>query len=216
MPPRKTPRKPRSKWTADNILTNPKSPLATADLRSVLTHPLAWTSLTVEERREVLSLFPDVALILDAHTDDARPDFESLISDDAFRADCAAYVENLAQGRHDRQWLRDAWRANERRKAGDFDDFLISKFEGDWGPLPEHMRLEAQTKKISGEKAGSASGCVSVRGESGDEGAPPLVNDDSHGKADGSIASAVGPEKDKENTEPSSASDVVRDVHCRA
>ncbi|KAG5918502.1 hypothetical protein E4U42_006823 [Claviceps africana] len=188
MPPRKTPRKRRSKWTADNILTDPSSPLATADLRSVLTHPLAWTSLTVDERRHVLSLFPDVALILDADTEDARPDLESLINDDAFRADCAAYVEDLAQGRHDPQWLRDAWRAHERRKAGEFDDFLVRKFEGDWGPLPEHMRLEARTKKTSSDEADSASnGCVSVQQDE-------VGGDDGHGMVDGGMASGLGPE----------------------
>ncbi|KAG6002299.1 hypothetical protein E4U21_003250 [Claviceps maximensis] len=191
MPTRKTPRKRRAKWTADDILTDPKSPLATADLRGVLTHPLAWTSLTVEERREILSLFPDVALILDAGTDNARPDFESLINDDAFRADCAAYVTNLAQGRHDPQWLRDAWRAHERRKAGDFDDFLIRKFEEDWGPLPEHMRLEATTEKSSGEEAGSASRRVSVRTDEGS----PLGADDSYGKVDDNVATGPGSEK---------------------
>jgi len=93
----------------------------------------------------------------------------------------------LAQGRHDPQWLRDAWRAHERRKAGDFDDFLISKFEEDWGPLPEHMRLEARTKKISDEGAGSA---PSVR-EDEDE-ASPLGNDDGDGKVDDSIVSDLG------------------------
>ncbi|KAG5923280.1 hypothetical protein E4U53_003578 [Claviceps sorghi] len=191
MPPRKTPRKQRSKWTADNILTDPNSPLATADLRSVLTHPLAWTSLAVEERRQVLSLFPDVALVLDADTDDARPDLESLINDDAFRADCAAYVEDLAQGRHDPQWLRDAWRAHGRRKAGEFDDFLVSRFEGDWGPLPEHMRLEAKTNRTSGEEAGSASRGVTVR----EDEASRSGGLDSHGRVDGGMASDLGAEK---------------------
>ncbi|KAG5961478.1 hypothetical protein E4U57_007663 [Claviceps arundinis] len=134
MPPRKKPRrKQKSKWTPDNILTDPKSPLATSDLRTLLTHPVAWTSLTLEDRREILSLFPDPALILDADTDAARPDLESLINDDAFRADCAAYVEDLAHGRHDPQWLSDAWRAHERRKRGEFEEFLRRKFEEDWG-----------------------------------------------------------------------------------
>ncbi|KAG6038357.1 hypothetical protein E4U41_004271 [Claviceps citrina] len=204
MASRKKPRKRKSKWSADNILTDPRSPLATADLRSVLTHPLAWTSLTLEERRHVLSLFPDAALILDADTDGARPDFETLINDDAFRADCAAYVENLAQGRHDPQWLRDAWRAHGRRKAGDFDDFLISKFEGDWGPLPEHMRLEARTSKAGGEEAGPASGGASSGGASsgcasgsasvgGDAGSRPGNGHDYEGTDDGR-GGAPGPD----------------------
>ncbi|GAB0134546.1 hypothetical protein EsDP_00002911 [Epichloe bromicola] len=169
MAPRKTPRKRKTKWDADTILNDPRSPLATADLRSVLSHPLAWTSLTIQERREVICLFPDVALILDADTDDARPDFQSLMNDDAFRADCAAYVENLAQGRHDPQWLRDAWRAHERRKAGDFDEFLIKRFEEDWGLLPDHMRLEARTK-IERKEPASAPAPVSAQHEESQRG----------------------------------------------
>lgn len=103
----------------------------------MLSHPLAWSSLTAEDRREIISLFPDKAQILEADTDAARPNFDILMSDDGFRADCAAYVANLAHGRHDPVWLAEAWTAHERRKAGDFDAFLKERFEEEWGPLPE-------------------------------------------------------------------------------
>lgn len=55
------------------------------------------------------------------------------MSDDSVRKDCTAYTENMAEGRHDEEWLVDAWTAHEERKAGDFDGFLNAKFEQDWG-----------------------------------------------------------------------------------
>lgn len=114
-------------------------------------NPLAWTSLSKEEQQEILSLFPDKTHIANDGTDDARPNFESLMNDDSFRYDCAAYVGNLAQGRHDPQWLADAWSAHERRKAGEFDEYLQAKFEQDWGvESPD----EGQSEKRS-DDAGS-------------------------------------------------------------
>ncbi|KAG8424832.1 hypothetical protein J3458_001593 [Metarhizium acridum] len=108
----------------------------TWSLQSVLANPLAWTSLSIKERQEVLSLFPDMAHTLDADTDDARPNFETLMNDDSFRYDCAAYVDNLAMGRHDAVWLEDAWSAHNRRKAGEFDGWLRDKFVEDWAVEP--------------------------------------------------------------------------------
>ncbi|QLI63699.1 uncharacterized protein G6M90_00g020790 [Metarhizium brunneum] len=156
--------KRKSKWTPDNILSDPKSPLASADLRSVLANPLAWTSLSIQERRDVLCLFPDMAHTLDADTDDARPNFETLMNDDSFRYDCAAYVDNLAMGRHDAVWLEDAWSAHDRRKAGEFDEWLRDKFVEDWAveppddskkAKPEERRVQdGQGEGVDGQKRG--------------------------------------------------------------
>ncbi|CEI69774.1 hypothetical protein FVEN_g7355 [Fusarium venenatum] len=131
----------KSKWNQDNILTDPKSPLASADLRSILSNPMAWDILETEERAEILALFPDSQHILGAGTEDACPDFASLMNDDSFRYDCAAYTENIAQGRHDPEWLAQAWAAHERRKMGDFDEHLDSKFKDDWNvDLPPELK----------------------------------------------------------------------------
>ncbi|KID94190.1 hypothetical protein MAJ_09866, partial [Metarhizium majus ARSEF 297] len=133
--------------------------------QSVLANPLAWTSLSIQERREVLSLFPDMAHTLDADTDDARPNFETLMNDDSFRYDCAAYVDNLAMGRHDAVWLEDAWSAHNRRKAGEFDEWLRDKFVEDWAveppddskekAKPEERRVQdGQGEAADGQKRG--------------------------------------------------------------
>jgi hypothetical protein len=98
--------------------------------------------LDQDEKTEILSLFPDKGHILDAGTEDARPNFASLMNDDSFRYDCAAYTDNIAQGRHDPEWLASAWSAHERRRAGDFDKYLIDKLEEDWGvEIPEEMKV---------------------------------------------------------------------------
>ncbi|KAL7823859.1 Asx homology domain-containing protein [Trichoderma gracile] len=149
---KKAPKKP--KWDAESIIKDPKSPLATANLRSILCNPMAWTSLDQADKAEILALFPDRDHILDAGTEDARPDLASLMNDDSFRYDCAAYTENIAQGRHDPEWLASAWSAHERRKAGDFDEFLVEKLEEDWGvEIPAEMRT---VRRVNGaeEKEG--------------------------------------------------------------
>ncbi|PTB69538.1 hypothetical protein BBK36DRAFT_1187482 [Trichoderma citrinoviride] len=136
---KKTPKKP--KWTAETIVRDPKSPLATANLRSILCNTMAWTCLDQADKAEILALFPDRDHVLDADTEDARPNLASLMNDDSFRYDCAAYTENIAQGRHDPEWLASAWSAHERRKAGDFDEFLVERLEGDWGvEIPKGVR----------------------------------------------------------------------------
>ncbi|KAL7925590.1 Asx homology domain-containing protein [Trichoderma austrokoningii] len=132
----------KTKWDAERLLKDPRSPLATANLRSILCNPLTWTALDQDDKTEILSLFPDKDHILDAGTEDARPDFASLMNDDSFRYDCAAYTDNIAQGRHDPEWLASAWSAHERRKAGDFDKYLIDKLEEEWGvKIPEEMKF---------------------------------------------------------------------------
>ncbi|KAF5684094.1 hypothetical protein FCIRC_4092 [Fusarium circinatum] len=147
---KKAPKK--SKWNADNILTDPKSPLASADLRSILSNPMTWDILDKEEKAEILALFPDSQHILNPGTEDACPDFASLMNDDSFRYDCAAYTENIAQGRHDPEWLAHAWAAHERRKMGDFDAFLDNRFRDEWDvELPPELKTKRGPGAVSKE-----------------------------------------------------------------
>lgn len=123
-----------------------------------MSNPLAWDILEKEEKAEILALFPDSQHILSAGTEDARPDFASLMNDDTFRYDCAAYTENIAQGRHDPEWLEQAWAAHERRKMGDFDEYLDDKFKDEWEvELPPELkthRKPAISKEESDVKMG--------------------------------------------------------------
>lgn len=150
------------KWEAPFVYTDSKSPLARADLRvrilcpvsevprtpfsdtapqAILLLPEAWEVLTPEEKQDVLAKFPDETHILDAGTPEARPNLVSLRNDDNFRHDCARYCENLELGRHDEEWLAQAWIAHEKHKRGDFDEFLRRQFEEEWEiALPDDCR----------------------------------------------------------------------------
>lgn len=101
--------------------------------QAILLLPGAWDVLTEEEKHFVLSKFPDETHILDAGTPAARPNLASLRNDDNFRHDCATYCGNIKLGRHDEEWLHQAWTAHEKRKRGDYDEFLRIKLEEDWG-----------------------------------------------------------------------------------
>jgi hypothetical protein len=130
-------------------------------LQAILLHPDAWDILTQEEKQEVLAKFPDDTHILEAGTPNARPNLVSLRNDDNFRHDCARYCENIELGRHDEEWLSQAWAAHEKHKRGDFDTFLRDQFEEDWGTeLPEKSNLtnsETESKKVVPESAESSS-----------------------------------------------------------
>ncbi|KAJ0299294.1 hypothetical protein COL5a_000629 [Colletotrichum fioriniae] len=129
------------KWTTQKLLTDLKSPLASANLRAMLCQPAAWDILTKEERAEIVSLFPAGTRILDAGTDEARPDFDALRNNNNFRHDCATYADNISLGKHDPEWLEQAWGARERRRAGEFDDYVTQKFEDEWScKLPEGFK----------------------------------------------------------------------------
>lgn len=120
---------------------------------------MAWSALDQDDKAEILALFPDKGHILDAGTEDARPNFASLMNDDSFRYDCAAYTENIAEGRHDPEWLAEAWSAHERRKAGDFDKYLMDKLEEEWGvEIPEEMRIRRDLPEAEKKTNGSADG----------------------------------------------------------
>lgn len=69
-----------------------------------------------------------------------RPDVALLRSDNNFRHDCDTYTENIRLGKHDEQWLHEAWVAHAKRRRGDFDAFEVARFERNWGVKlpPEH------------------------------------------------------------------------------
>ncbi|GKT40747.1 uncharacterized protein ColSpa_00928 [Colletotrichum spaethianum] len=151
--------KKEPKWTTEKLLTDHKSPLASADLRTILCQPAAWDILSKEERAEIISLFPAGTRILDPGTDNSRPDLDALRNDNNFRHDCATYADNIAMGKHDPEWLEQAWAARERRRAGDFDGYLKQKFEDEWScELPEEFRPKRGGDEPAKEVAPSEDG----------------------------------------------------------
>ncbi|KAK3326256.1 Asx homology domain-containing protein [Apodospora peruviana] len=166
--PRKTAK--ARKWEAPFVYTDAKSPLTQADLRAILLLPEAWNVLATEEKKEVLAQFLDETHILGAGTEDARPDPKSLRNDDDFRHDCVRYLENIETGKHDEDWLYQAWVAHEKHKRGDFDDFLRKGFKNDWGiTLPKSER--------AGGQEGSSNMSASHDGSSSPTSSRPLPDD---------------------------------------
>lgn len=122
--------------------------------------PQAWDALAPEERKDILAKFPDHSHILNTGTEDARPDLVSLRNNDHFRYDCARYLENIDRGRHDEQWLQEAWVAHEKHKRGDYDDFLRKEFENDWATkIPEELlqKINRKNETLGPSPAGTAS-----------------------------------------------------------
>lgn len=119
---------------------------------------MAWDSLTLTDKQEILALLPPSTHLLTPTTpEEAKPDFAALKNDDTFRYDCATFTDNLAQGRFEEDWLESAWAAHQRRKMGDFDEFLWKKFEEVWETdLPEEMKVrkDGPCGKIQGSGKG--------------------------------------------------------------
>lgn len=125
----------------------------------------------------MLAKFPDEDHILSPGTDDARPDIQSLRNNDNFRHDCARYSENISEGRHDEEWLQQAWVAHEKHRRGDFDDYLEQKFVEDWSTeIPEEYRVRRARQSIdsaaSDSRRLSTATSVVSRGSASGDGSP--------------------------------------------
>ncbi|KAI0884441.1 Asx homology domain-containing protein [Annulohypoxylon maeteangense] len=126
-------RKSRSKYdNPDEMLTNPRAPLAKINLRDLLCNSKAWDVLSPDEKKSVLDKFPDEEEVLDAGTEKARPNIAALRNNDNFRHDAAQYREDLRKGWHDPEWIRQAQAAHRRRAAGDYNEYLATRFEDEW------------------------------------------------------------------------------------
>ena len=81
----------------------------------------------------MLDKFPDQDEVIDNGTETARPNILALRNNDNFRHDVARYQENLRDGKHDPDWIRQAQAAHRKREVGFYADYLAEKFEEDWG-----------------------------------------------------------------------------------
>ncbi|KAI0898057.1 Asx homology domain-containing protein [Annulohypoxylon nitens] len=137
-------RKIKSKYdNPDEMLTNPRAPLAKVNLRDLLCSSRAWDVLSPEERKAVLDKFPDQDEVIDNGTETARPNILALRNNDNFRHDVAQYQEDLRKGWHDPEWIRQAQAAHRKREAGEYNEYLATRFKEEWGiPLPEQDNKE--------------------------------------------------------------------------
>ncbi|KAH9901961.1 Asx homology domain-containing protein [Xylariomycetidae sp. FL2044] len=127
----------------DEMMSNPRAPLAHTKLRELLCSPMAWDLLDAAEKKQVLAQFPDDQDIVDPNTESACPNVKALRNNNNFRHDVARYQDNLREGRHDPDWIAEARSAHEKRKLGLYDDYIANKFETDWEvALPGHDKVE--------------------------------------------------------------------------
>jgi hypothetical protein len=149
-------------------------------------------------------LFPDETHILRAGSENPRPNAGSLRNDDTFRYDSARYLENIETGKHDPDWLRDAWVAHEKRKRGDFDDHQVNKFEKGWSAKvsPEHHLRFLRNRNRSPAEQGDQEDGTEV-GSTGEKAVTP-----SKGQAPASPCA----KEEQPSPEPQSSSSVERGI----
>ncbi|KAI1375231.1 Asx homology domain-containing protein [Hypoxylon crocopeplum] len=149
-------RKGRSKYdNPEEMLTNPRAPLATVRLRDLLCSAKAWDLLSAEEKQQVLAKFPESGEVLDAGTEDARPDVAALRNNDNFRHDVARYQEDLSKGWHDPEWILQAQAAHRKREIGAYDEYLAARFEEDWNvPMPGREEDQDADEVAWGDREG--------------------------------------------------------------
>lgn len=115
--------------------------------QAILLHPQAWDVLSPTDQAELSAMLSHdrPASVSTSPSppgsgprargspeQPSRPNLDYLRSDDSFRFDCARYTENIEQGCHDPGWLAESWTAHERRKRGDFREYLAQKLVRDW------------------------------------------------------------------------------------
>ncbi|KAH3982041.1 hypothetical protein HBI16_010310 [Parastagonospora nodorum] len=125
------------------ITTNSTSRLVKADVFHMLLEPAAWTSLSTEQKIELMLMLPptpDNTDLLewiratDGHGDsvDTRP-YAFQISNDCFRTDVAKFRADLGNGHLGKTWHASAEQAVIDRAAGVYDTFKAEEFEEWWG-----------------------------------------------------------------------------------
>ncbi|WEW61515.1 hypothetical protein PRK78_007005 [Emydomyces testavorans] len=147
------------KWSEPFVTTNAKSPLVGIDLviaQKLFANPKAWTCLEEEEKREILSLLPD-----DVHPNpDGNPEdpnskieplpYEFLRYSNPWRDAVRQYQIDLANGRYDPEWQRQAHQAVEERAAGKFDKWKEEQFEEFWGQKQkiDHGLIAGESSRV--------------------------------------------------------------------
>lgn len=124
----------RGNWTANHLVTSTKSKLATINLSDLLSNDRAWDELTRDQQVQLISMLPNNPLpqvLPDTPIPNVAKAF--LKGNSSFQADVRLFQEDLAAGRYDPIWLKDAHKASERRAAGDFDSWKEKNRETFWG-----------------------------------------------------------------------------------
>jgi hypothetical protein len=128
-------------------------------LQPLFTDPRALDALTAEDKEELFQLLPDQAVVTLA---DGTRDFEPafLRYDMSLRNSLRCFAEDLACGRFDPEWLRQASEAKKQRARGDFDAYEARCFQQNWDmpPLPNGALLPRRSAANEGREEGEEQG----------------------------------------------------------
>ncbi|KAH0542440.1 hypothetical protein FGG08_003195 [Glutinoglossum americanum] len=121
------------KWTEKALFEGTNSALATVDLVKLLNEPRTWDLLSAEEKQILAAAFP--ANALDGPLDNPATRFRQgfLKYDNDWKSGIRMYQEDLANGRYDPEWIRQAGKATADRANGAFDTWKEKEFEEFWG-----------------------------------------------------------------------------------
>ncbi|KAH9882821.1 hypothetical protein J1614_000187 [Plenodomus biglobosus] len=121
------------------ITSNSTSRLGKADIYHLLLEDLAWTSLSRDQQKSLLSMLPpslvnEEQLEKDTAVDEeiSRPQAFTL-SNDCFRTDVAKFKEDLQNGHLAKTWQAAAEQAAVERAAGKYDEWKAEEAEMWWG-----------------------------------------------------------------------------------
>lgn len=120
--------------------------------QDLLSQERAWTLLDRSEQLELIAMLPTFirADLPEFPTDMEIPNIlrQVMKSNTYFREDIRLLQEDLAAGRYDPQWQKEAQEATEKRAAGAFDSWKEQNREEFWG-----QKQKVDWGALSGESA---------------------------------------------------------------
>jgi len=143
-------------WEVDTVVTDPDSPLVAVNIQSLLMKDEAWTVLSKEQQKQLISMLPSAPTV----EPDPNGDFPNLLratlqKSAAMKADIRLFKEDLSAGRLEPEWQLMARRAIQRRANGDFDEYEKQKREEIWGERNDESEADkhaaAEHKKGKGK-----------------------------------------------------------------
>lgn len=121
------------------ITSNSTSRLGKADIYHMLLEDIAWTSLSRDQQKALLSMLPPSLTNQEVLKEDMVGDEEIsrpqafTMSNDCFRTDVAKFKEDLINGHLAKTWQAAAEQAVIERAAGKYDEWKAEEAEAWWG-----------------------------------------------------------------------------------
>jgi len=144
-------------WEVDTVVTDPDSPLVAVNIQSLLMKDEAWTTLSKDQQRQLISMLPNAPNV-EPDPNDELPNLlqATLQKSAAMKADIRLFKEDLGAGRLEPEWQLMARRAIQRRANGDFDEYEKQKREEIWGEKQDESEADEHAgedkKKRKGKK----------------------------------------------------------------